>query len=86
MIGPRYAFYLSCVDSRGWDGAGENRSTFALSIYKGLRLDGPRPDVKVLARVRFPVEMITVIRQVHDEIWDRVRVDDRELSDWFLVT
>ena len=41
---------------------------------------------KVLARARVPEEMIAVIRQFHDGMQARVRMDDGELSDWFEVT
>ena len=41
---------------------------------------------KVLARASVPEEMIAVIRQFHDGMQARVRMDDRELSDWFKVT
>ena len=41
---------------------------------------------KVLARAGIPAKMIAVIRQFHDGMRARVRVDDGELSDWFLVT
>ena len=43
---------------------------------------------KVLARAEILAEMIAVIRQFHfhDGIRARVRMDDGELSDWFLVT
>ena len=36
---------------------------------------------KVLVRAGVPEEMITVIRQFHDGIQTRVRMDDGELSD-----
>ena len=41
---------------------------------------------KVLARAGVPKEMIVVIRQFHDDMQARVRMDDGELSDWFEVT
>ena len=41
---------------------------------------------KVLVRANVPEEMITVIRQFHDGMQARVRMDDEELSDWFEVT
>ena len=41
---------------------------------------------KVLARAGVPDEMIAVIRQFHDGMQARVRMDDGELSDWFEVT
>ena len=41
---------------------------------------------KVLARAGVPEEMIAVIRQFHDGMQAQVRMDDRELSDWFEVT
>ena len=41
---------------------------------------------KVLARAGVPEEMIAVIRQFHDSMQAQVRMDDRELSDWFEVT
>ena len=41
---------------------------------------------KVLARAGVPAEMVAVIRQFHDGMRARVRMDDGELSDWFLVT
>ena len=41
---------------------------------------------KVLARASDPEGMIAVIRQFHDGMQARVRMDDGELSDWFEVT
>ena len=41
---------------------------------------------KVLARAGVPEEMIAVIRQFHDGMQARMRMDDGELSDWFEVT
>ena len=41
---------------------------------------------KVLARAGVPEKMIAVIRQFHDCMQCRVRMDDGELSDWFEVT
>ena len=41
---------------------------------------------KVLARVGVPSVMIDVIRQFHDGMRARVRMDDGELSEWFEVT
>ena len=41
---------------------------------------------KVLARVGVPEERIAVIRQFHDGIQARMRMDDGELSAWFEVT
>ena len=41
---------------------------------------------KVLARVGVPSVMIDVIRQFHDDMRARVRMDDGELSEWFEVT
>ena len=41
---------------------------------------------KVLARDGVPEEIIAVIRQFHDGMQARVRMDDGELSDWFEVT
>ena len=41
---------------------------------------------KVLARAGVPPVMIDVIRQFHDGMRVRVRMDDRELSEWFEVT
>ena len=41
---------------------------------------------KVLARAGVPEEMIVVIRQFHDGMQARVRMDDGELSDWSEVT
>ena len=41
---------------------------------------------KVLAREGVPENMIAVIRQFHDGMRNRVRMDDGELSDWFQVT
>ena len=38
---------------------------------------------KVLALAGVPEEMIAVIRQFHDRMQARVRMDDGELSDWF---
>ena len=40
----------------------------------------------MLARAGVPEEMIAVIRQFHDGMQARVRMDDGELSDWFEVT
>ena len=40
----------------------------------------------MLARAGVPEEMIAVIRQFHDGMQARVRMDDGELSDWFQVT
>ena len=41
---------------------------------------------KVLARAGVPSVMIDVIRQFHDGMRARVRMDDGELSEWFEVT
>ena len=41
---------------------------------------------KVLARAGVPEETIAIIRQFHDGMQARVRMDDGELSDWFEVT
>ena len=41
---------------------------------------------KVLARAGVPSVMIDVIRQFHDGMWTRVRMDDGKLSEWFEVT
>ena len=41
---------------------------------------------KVLARAGVPSAMIDVIRQFHDGMRTRVRMDDGELSEWFEVT
>ncbi|CAB1097367.1 unnamed protein product [Ectocarpus sp. CCAP 1310/34] len=41
---------------------------------------------KVLARGGIPAKLIEVIRQFHDGMRARVRMDDGELSDWFFVT
>ncbi|CAB1121505.1 unnamed protein product [Ectocarpus sp. CCAP 1310/34] len=41
---------------------------------------------KVLARTGIPTKLIEVIRQFHDGMRARVRMDDGELSDWFSVT
>ncbi|CAB1101751.1 unnamed protein product [Ectocarpus sp. CCAP 1310/34] len=41
---------------------------------------------KVLARAGIPAKLIKVIRQFHDGMRARVRMDDGELSDWFFVT
>ncbi|CAB1118861.1 unnamed protein product [Ectocarpus sp. CCAP 1310/34] len=41
---------------------------------------------KVLARAGIPAKLIEVIRQFHDGMRARVRMDDGELSDWFFVT
>ena len=41
---------------------------------------------EVLARAGVPSVMIDVIRQFHDGMRARVRMDDRELSEWFEVT
>ena len=41
---------------------------------------------KVSARADVLEEMIAVIRQFHDGMQARVRMDDGELSDWFEVT
>ena len=41
---------------------------------------------KVLARAGVPEEMIVVIRQFHDGMQARVRMDNGELLDWFKVT
>ena len=41
---------------------------------------------KVLARAGVPSVMIDVIRQFHDSMRARVRMDDEELSEWFEVT
>ncbi|CAB1104405.1 unnamed protein product [Ectocarpus sp. CCAP 1310/34] len=41
---------------------------------------------KVLARTGIPAKLIEVIRQFHDGMRARVRMDDGELSDWFFVT
>lgn len=41
---------------------------------------------KVLARAGIPAKLIEVIRQLHDGMRARVRMDDGELSDWFFVT
>ena len=41
---------------------------------------------KVLARAGVPSVMIDVIRQFHDVMRARVRMDDGELSEWFEVT
>ena len=41
---------------------------------------------KVLARAGIPTEMVAVIRQFHDGMRARVRMDDGELSDWFRVS
>lgn len=41
---------------------------------------------KVPARAGVPEKMIAVIRQFHDGMRARVRMDDGELSEWFLVT
>ena len=41
---------------------------------------------KVLARAGVPSVMIDVIRQFHDGMRARVRIDDGELSEWFEVT
>ena len=41
---------------------------------------------KVLARAGVPSVMIDVIRQLHDGMRARVRMDDGELSEWFEVT
>ncbi|CAB1116848.1 unnamed protein product [Ectocarpus sp. CCAP 1310/34] len=41
---------------------------------------------RVLARARIPAKLIKVIRQFHDGVRARVRMDDGELSDWFFVT
>ena len=38
---------------------------------------------KVLARAGVPFVMINVIRQCHDGMRARVRMDDGELSEWF---
>ena len=40
----------------------------------------------MLARARVLEEIIAVIRQFHDGMQARVRMDDGELSDWFEVT
>ncbi|CAM9661930.1 unnamed protein product, partial [Ectocarpus sp. 12 AP-2014] len=39
-----------------------------------------------VARAGIPEEMITVIRQFHDGMRARVRMDDGEFSTWFWVT
>ena len=41
---------------------------------------------KVLARAGVTSVMIDVIRQFHDAMRARVRMDDGELSEWFEVT
>ncbi|CAB1103279.1 unnamed protein product [Ectocarpus sp. CCAP 1310/34] len=41
---------------------------------------------KVLARAGISAKLIEVIRQFHDGMRARVRMDDGELSDWFFVT
>ena len=41
---------------------------------------------QVLARAGIPEEMIAVIRQFHDGMQARVRLDNGELSEWFAVT
>ena len=41
---------------------------------------------KVLTRAGVPEEMLAVIRQFHDGMQARVRMDDGELSDQFEVT
>ena len=41
---------------------------------------------KVLARAGIPAKLIKVIRQFHDGMRARVRMDDGELSDWLFVT
>lgn len=52
-----------------------------------LRLNGTRAAVEeVLARAGIPAEMIAVTHKFHDGIRARVRVDDGQLSNWFLVT
>ena len=38
-----------------------------------------------VARAGIPEKMIAVIRRFHDEMRARVRMDDGELSEWFLV-
>ncbi|CAB1116553.1 unnamed protein product [Ectocarpus sp. CCAP 1310/34] len=40
----------------------------------------------LLARAGIPAKLILVIRQFHDGMRARVRMDDGELSDWFFVT
>ena len=40
----------------------------------------------MLARAGVPEELIAIIRQFHDGMQARVRMDDGELSDWFEVT
>ena len=51
--------------------------------YDSVDRELPR---KVLARAGVPEEMIALIRQFHDGLQARVRMDDGELSDWFEVT
>ncbi|CAB1102196.1 unnamed protein product [Ectocarpus sp. CCAP 1310/34] len=41
---------------------------------------------KVLAGAGIPEENIVVIRQIHDEMRPRVRMDDGKVSSWFLAT
>jgi len=41
---------------------------------------------KVMARAGIPAGRIAVIRQFHDGMQARVRMDHGELSEWFLVT
>ena len=41
---------------------------------------------KVLARVGVPEKMVVVVRQLHDGMRARVRMDDGKLSEWVLVT
>ncbi|CAB1106164.1 unnamed protein product [Ectocarpus sp. CCAP 1310/34] len=44
------------------------------------------PYMEVLARAGIPAKLIEVIRQFHDGMRARVRMDDGELSDWFFMT
>lgn len=41
---------------------------------------------EVLARVGVSEEIPSLIRQFHDGMRDRVRMDNGELSDWFRVS
>ena len=73
-------------------GTGSTEENPAVHVVRrppeGLRLGRPRTVVEgaVLARAGVPSVMIDVIRQFHDGMRARVRMDDGELSEWFEVT